>query len=144
MKTLIYSQPNWPEELQQLLAVEVPELKGRLALPHHKELLRDRYRKLAQKALEEGQRPEEWVEDLLEVSPPAEDSQEIADSILNSEAFHNLMLSRDELPAQNSLSNNLPPTSITDQKTLRQLYEGTNLEQIARLLREHYLNSLEA
>jgi hypothetical protein len=27
--TLIYSQPNWPEEFQQLLAIELQELRGR-------------------------------------------------------------------------------------------------------------------
>jgi hypothetical protein len=132
--TLIYSQPNWPDEFQQVLVVEVPQIKGRLPLPIHNDLLRDRYRRLAEKALAEGYGPSEWVADQLEVIPPGDDPTEIADSILNSEAFLSLMMVRDD---QREM------TWIEDQRSLRQIYDGTDFEQIVRLLREIYLNSLD-
>lgn len=130
---LIYSQRNWPDEFQQVLVVEVPKIQGRMPLWEHKDRLRNRYRKLAEISIAEGHRIEDWVADQLEVVPPSDDPQEIADSILNSEAFHHVLMSHDE-PRD---------TSIVDQKTLRRIYDGTSLGQVVRLLREIYLNSLE-
>lgn len=132
--SLIYSQPNWPEEFQQVLAVEVPYIKGRLPLEEHEHRLYRRYRRLAEKASQEDQNPAQLVADFLEMIPPADDPSEIAYSILNSTAFINLMIRRDD-PWEY--------TSTVDQKMLRQMYDGTDLEQIVRLLREIYLNSLE-
>lgn len=131
---LIYTQSNWAPEFQKVLAVEVPKIEGRLPRYKHKDLLRDRYRKLARTAVEEGQRMEDWIVDQLEVVPPSDDPTEMADSILNSTAFINLMGRRDDLWGH---------ASIVDQKLLRQVYNRTQLEMIIMTLREIYLNFLD-
>lgn len=137
--TFIYSQPNWTKEWQQILAVEVPPVtlsltvrdlkKGRLALPLHFDLLRQRYRTLAERAIEEGQKPQQMVEYFLgvKVIPLMQDlPHEIASSIIRSEAFDYVMSERDE---------QREATGITDQHSLRLLHDGTSLEQILRLLK---------
>lgn len=144
IETVIYSQPNWHDDFQQILAVEVPistydlvcqHGSGRLPGMVHTDFLRHRYRRLAEKALVQGQRPQQLVADFLEVTPPADDPEDIVDVIINSEAFHYVMSSRNEGP-----SASIAP----DQQSLRLIYDGTNLEQIVRLLREVYFNSLDA
>lgn len=132
-RTLIYGQPNWPDEFQQILCVEVQEFKGGLPIWAHKDRLRDRYRKLAEVAISQGKHPDQWIKDFLETFIPREgDPTEIADSLVNSQEFHYVLMSRDE-PRE---------TSMVDQKMLRGIYDGTGLDQIIRLLRELYLNSI--
>jgi hypothetical protein len=131
-KTLIYSQPNWPEELQRILAVEVTEIKGALPIRQHKEMLRGRYRALAEKSLSLGFHPEVMIRDFLQILPaylPTDDPQEIADSLVSSPEFDSLLGRRDD-----------PWEYIwpTDQQTLRRLYDETNLEDIVRYLNEQY------
>jgi hypothetical protein len=145
--TLIYSQSNWAKEWQQILVVEVPlsmnltvwDLKNeRLALPLHFDLLRQRYCALAERAIEEGQMPQQMVEYFLgvKVIPLMQDvPHEVASSITASEAFTYVISARDD-PRAGSY--------ISDQHRLRLIYDESSLEQILRLLQALYLNNLNS
>lgn len=129
---LIYSQRNWSEEFSTILAVEVSKIKGRLPIWEHEEMLRDRYRNLAEKSLSVGHHPEDMIRDFLNVLPaylPTDDPQQIADSLLNSLEFESVLNRRDDRWGY---------ISTMDQTELRRMYDGTSLEEIVRLLREEY------
>lgn len=135
--TLIYSQLNWPDEFQQVLAVEVQKINGRLPIWQHKEMLRARYRNLAEKSLSLGYHPEVMIKDFLGILPaylPGDDPHQVADCLISSPEFDSLLGRRDD-PWKY--------TTAMDQQMLRRMYNGTSLEQIVRLLREIHLNSLD-
>lgn len=129
---LIHSQPNWPDEFQQVLAVEIPRLKGRVPLGNTKYLLRDWYRNLAETCLSLGHHPDDIARDFLQTLPaylPSDDAEQIADSLVGSPEFKSLLGRRDDLGGYRS---------SVDQMKLRQMYEGTDLVQIVMLLNESY------
>lgn len=96
LETVIYSQPNWHDDFHQILAVEVPlathdlisrHASGRLSKMVHIDVLRHRYRRLAEETLAQSQKLEEFVSDFLGVVPPPPDPDDITNAIMNSEAF---------------------------------------------------------